>query len=162
MCLINRSTWKDLISYVIVICYKNSFSIVWQRYGGKLSDLYMSIHGNWLKILWTMLGHPSFEPKYDKTNKITEPSKDSDQTGHPTSLISVFAARVAMDPLLLQVDSNDWSDSLLPRLIWVLAGCACHYIGFVMLWLFILHASITFLPGQCAFISLSCYTQWNR
>ena len=33
-----------------------------------------------------------FEPPHDKTNKMTfVPSKDSDQPGHPHSLIRVFA-----------------------------------------------------------------------
>ena len=35
-----------------------------------------------------------FEPAYDKTNKMTfVPSEDSDQSGHPPSLIRVFAVR---------------------------------------------------------------------
>ena len=34
----------------------------------------------------------AFEPPHDKTNKmISVPREDSDQTGHPPSLISVFA-----------------------------------------------------------------------
>ena len=36
-----------------------------------------------------------FEPAHDKTNKVTcVPSKDSDQPGHPTSLIRVFTLRI--------------------------------------------------------------------
>ena len=35
-----------------------------------------------------------FEPPHDKPNKMTSvPSEDSDQPGHPPSLISVFAVR---------------------------------------------------------------------
>ena len=35
-----------------------------------------------------------FEPPHDKTNKVTfVPSEDSDQPGHPPSLIRVFAVR---------------------------------------------------------------------
>ena len=35
-----------------------------------------------------------FEPLHDKTNKMTfAPSEDSDQPGHPPSLISVFIVR---------------------------------------------------------------------
>ena len=50
-----------------------------------------------------------FEPPYDKTNKMTfVPSKDSDQPGHPPSLIRVFAVRsMGYDPILLQADSAD-------------------------------------------------------
>ena len=36
-----------------------------------------------------------FEPPHDKTNKMTfAPSEDSDQPGHPPSLIGVFAVRM--------------------------------------------------------------------
>ena len=36
----------------------------------------------------------AFEPNHDKTNKRTRvPSEDSDQSGHPPSLIRVFAVR---------------------------------------------------------------------
>ena len=35
-----------------------------------------------------------FEPPHDKTNKMTfVPSEDSDQSGHPPSMIRVFAVR---------------------------------------------------------------------
>ena len=37
----------------------------------------------------------TFEPQHDKTNKMTcAPSEDSDQPGHPPSLIRVFAVRM--------------------------------------------------------------------
>ena len=37
----------------------------------------------------------SFEPQHDKTNKMTcVPSKDSDQPGHPPSLITVLAVHM--------------------------------------------------------------------
>ena len=35
--------------------------------------------------------HFLHEPPHDKTNKMTAPSDDSDQPGHPPSLIRVFA-----------------------------------------------------------------------
>ena len=42
----------------------------------------------------TELNPRQFEMQHDKTNKIAcAPSKDSDQPGHPPSLISVFAVR---------------------------------------------------------------------
>ena len=54
------------------------------------------------------------------------PSEDSDQPGHPPSLIRVFtcAQCVAKDPSFLHADSED-SDQTerMPRLIWVFAGC---------------------------------------
>ena len=39
-------------------------------------------------------GSFTYEPPHDKTNKMTcAPSEDSDQPGHPPSLIRVFAVR---------------------------------------------------------------------
>ena len=53
------------------------------------------------------------------------PSEDSNQPGHPPSLIRVFACAqwVAKDPSFLHADSED-SDQTgrVPRLIWVFAG----------------------------------------
>ena len=67
------------------------------------------------------------------------PSKDSDQPGHPPSLIRVFAVHwqwVAKDPSFLHVDCKD-SDQTgrMPRLIRVFSGCMCHFVAFVMRWL---------------------------
>ena len=66
------------------------------------------------------------------------PSEDSDQPGHPPSLAlsdqsSLCAHWVAKDPSCLHADSED-SDQTgqMPRLIWVLAGRTCHFVGFVM------------------------------
>ena len=61
------------------------------------------------------------EPHRDKTNKMAcAPSEDSDQPGHPSCLIRIFAVRlkVAKDPSFLQADSED-SDQTgqMPRLI---------------------------------------------
>ena len=40
------------------------------------------------------LEEEAFEPPHDKSNKMTfAPSEDSDQPGHPPSLIRVFAVR---------------------------------------------------------------------
>ena len=41
---------------------------------------------------------------------ICVPSEDSDQPGHPPSLISAFAVWVAKGPKFLQADSKDRSD----------------------------------------------------
>ena len=53
-----------------------------------------------------------FEPKHDKTSKmIYAPSKDSDQTGHQSSLTRVFAVHPMgsyKDPRFLHADSDDW------------------------------------------------------
>ena len=47
------------------------------------------------KFFWFLqYAFHAFEPQHDKTNNVTcAPSKDSDQPGHPPSLIRVFAVR---------------------------------------------------------------------
>ena len=64
------------------------------------------------------------------------PSEDSDQPGHPPSLIRVFAVRSMgsyKDLGFLHADSEE-SDQPEhpPRLIWVFARCTTHFVGFVM------------------------------
>ena len=91
------------------------------------------------------------EPPRDKTIKMAcAPSEDSDQPGHPPSLIRgfAFAQWVAKNPSCLHADSED-SDQTgrMPRLIWVFAGRTCHFIGFVMRWLkWSLNQSVPALP----------------
>ena len=59
------------------------------------------------------------------------PSEDSDQPGHPPSLIRVFALRSmgAEDPSSLHADSEDSGQT---GRIWVFARRTCHCNGFVM------------------------------
>ena len=80
-----------------------------------------------------------FEPPHDKTNKMTfVPIEDSDQPGHPPSLIRVFVVRSvgSLDSILLQADSADYDQiGRMPRLILVFAGHTNHFVGFVMQWL---------------------------
>ena len=65
------------------------------------------------------------EPPHDKTNKMAcAPSEDSDQPGHPPSLIRVFAVRMKKAWVL----ATHWAHSedpdqtgQMPRLIWVFA-----------------------------------------
>ena len=72
-----------------------------------------------------------------QTNKMTcAPSLDSDQPGHPSSLIRAFACaqQEAKDPRFLHADRED-SDQTgrMPRLIGVFAGRTGHFVGFVVL-----------------------------
>ena len=75
------------------------------------------------------------ELQHDKTNKmISVSSEDSDQPGHPPSLIIVIAVRIKKSYVLsytLSVQQTGW----IPRLIRFTAGRTCHFVGFVMLWL---------------------------
>ena len=61
------------------------------------------------------------------------PSEDSDQPGHPPSLIRVFS--VCMKKPLLPTECLAKTDQTgqMPWLIWVFAGRTCHYVGFVMM-----------------------------
>ena len=63
----------------------------------------------------------SYEPAHDKTYKmVCAHSKDSDQSGHPPSLIRVVASAqlVAKDPTFFHADSEDSNQTgRMPRLI---------------------------------------------
>ena len=73
-----------------------------------------------------------------RTNKMTcVPSEDSDQSGHPPSLIKVFAVRMikawVLSYLLSALSSEDADQTgRMLRLIWVFTGCTDHFTGFVM------------------------------
>ena len=85
--------------------------------------------------------HSMSEPPHDKTNKMTfAVSEDSDQPGHPPSLIRVFTVYIEKYSIFLNADSED-SDQTgwMPRLISVFAGCTEHLLGFVIRWLTIEH-----------------------
>ena len=78
------------------------------------------------------------EPQHDKTNKmISAPSEDSDQPGHPLSLIKVLAVCMKKPWVLnylLTASERLWSVWVdVPRLICVLAGRLGHLVCFVML-----------------------------
>ena len=79
------------------------------------------------------------EPQHDKIRKmICAPSKDSDQPGHPPSLIRVFAVRMKKPWVLsypLSAQQRLWQTGRTPRLIWVFAWRTCHFVGFLMTWL---------------------------
>ena len=51
-------------------------------------------YDNFVHRLKSLAEKSPFQPRCDKTNKLTgAPSEDSDQPGHPPSLIRVFAVR---------------------------------------------------------------------
>ena len=70
-----------------------------------------------------------YEPRHDKTNKMTVCPAKTDQPGHSPSLIRVFAVR-SMDPSFLRAVSED-SDQTgrMPRLIRVFAGRTVTLLG---------------------------------
>ena len=57
---------------------------------------------------------------------------------------SLSAQCVAKDPCFLRANSeNSYQTWRMPRLIWVLAGRTCHFVGFVMRWIKRLTTSYT-------------------
>ena len=73
---------------------------------------------------------------------VCAPSEDSDQPGHPPSLIRVFAVRMkkAWSLATHRAHSKDSDQTMrMPRLIWVFAGRTCHFIGFIMRWFIIVY-----------------------
>ena len=74
-------------------------------------------------------------PRHDKTNKMSAPSEDSDQPGHPPSLIRVFAVRmkeawVLSYPLSAQRRLlSGWADAQADL---SLRWAHIHFVGFVM------------------------------
>ena len=72
------------------------------------------------------------EPTHDKTNKMTcmpnEDIRQSDQS-------SLCALWVIKDRSFFMWTAKTDQTGQMPRLIWVFAGCTCHFVGFVIQWL---------------------------
>ena len=81
----------------------------------------------------------AFEPPRDKTNKMAcAPSEDSDQPGHPPSLIRVSAVRMKKACVLnypLSTQGRLWSGWADAQADLSLHWVHTHFVGFVMLWL---------------------------
>ena len=63
------------------------------------------------------------------------PSEDSEQPGHPPSLVRVLVVRMKKAWVLSYPSKVVRRLIRLPSLIWVFAGCICHFVGFLMGWL---------------------------
>ena len=76
------------------------------------------------------------EPRHDKTNKLTSvPSEDSEQSGHPPSLIRVFAVRMKKAWVLsypLSTQRRHWLDWADAQADLSLRWAHSHFVGFVM------------------------------
>ena len=113
----------------ICCIYQNHQVLLFQSYQTTICSRF---HGlSFLVILC-----PCTEPPHDKANKMTvHPAKTQISLGiHLVwSESSLCAQWVAKDPSFLHANSED-SDQpgRMPRLIWVFAGCTCHFVGFVM------------------------------
>ena len=109
-----------------------------KKNGGKDIILTDSAHLEpWQKILQINQEQQNkYEPPHDKTNKIAcAPSKDSDQPGHPPSLIRVFAVRMKKAWVLsypLSAQQILWSDWAVSQTDLRLHWAHSHFVGFVM------------------------------
>ena len=66
--------------------------IVITSFGGDISGLYVFVY--LLKVNFIEVGGYIIEPQHDTINEMAcAPSEDSDQPGHPPSLIRVIAVR---------------------------------------------------------------------
>ena len=85
-----------------------------------------------------------FEPCHEKTNKMAcAPSEDSDQPGHPPSLIRLFAVRMKKHWVLsytLSAHRRLWTDCADAQTDHSLRWAHTHFVGFVMSWLNCVHS----------------------
>ena len=93
-----------------------------------------------------------YEPPHDKTNKmVCAPSEDSDQPGHPPSLIRVFTVRMKKAWFLsypLSAQRRLWSDWADAQADLSLRWAYSHFVGFVMRW-FILSRQVLISLNGC-------------
>ena len=79
-----------------------------------------------------------YEPQHGKTNNMAcAPSEDSDQSGHPPSLIRVFVVRIKKHWVLshpLSAQQRLWSDWADAQADLSLRWAHSHFVGFVMRW----------------------------
>ena len=79
------------------------------------------------------------EPAHDKTYKMAcAPGENSDQPGHPPSLIWIFTVRMKKAWVLCYLLSGKrrlWSDCADAQADPSLRWCTYHFVGFVMRWL---------------------------
>ena len=98
------------------------------------------------KTVTRLLRQNIIEPQHDKTSKMTcAPSEDSDQLGHPPSLIRAYwlcAVSIAKNPRFLHADSKylDQTERM-SRLIFVFAGRTCRFADFLILCLILSFAT---------------------
>ena len=109
---------------------------------GQMSDFWLDPSSTSILHVWNSEYHGScniIEPQHDKANKIAcAPSEDSDQLGHPPSLIRVFAVRTRKPWVLrypLSAQRRLWSDWADAQANLSLRWVHTHFVGFVISWL---------------------------
>ena len=128
--------WFDLFnSYVQLTNIVNGIE---QNRRPNRCGVYKSVHVNCTLNLSQFLCNIN-EPPRDKTNRMAcVPSKDSDQPGHPPSLIRVFPVRMKKIRVLsyqLSTRQRLWSDWPDAQADLSLCWAHTHFVGFVLSWL---------------------------
>ena len=93
---------------------------------------------HFLVIFTRMSFTQTYEPRHDKTNKMSVRPAKIDQPGHPPSLIKVFAVRMKNPWVLsyrLSAQQRIWSDWPDAQADLSLRWAYTHFVGFVMSWL---------------------------
>ena len=118
----------------IVLVWKPFFSISSINFGKTHFFFFFFFHVG--QNSWWATSERSFEPPLDKTNKIAcALCEDSDQPGHPPSLIRVFAVRIKKAWVLsypLNAQRRLWSDWADAQADLSLRWAHNHFVGFVM------------------------------
>ena len=100
--------------------------------GHRMARIFYPCHGLKMKFY-----RNTNEPCHDKTNNMAfAPSEDSDQSGHPPSLIRVFAVRMKKAWVLsypLRAPQRLWSDWADAQADLSLRWAHSHFVGFVMM-----------------------------
>ena len=130
--------WYDMYT-----CYIQSFKILasfcsWESWFEcyLVENLQRQVFAWCGSIVWIKRITISFEQPHDKTNKMAcVPSEDSDQPGHPPSLIRAFAVRMKKAwvlSYLLSAQWRLWSDREDAQAHLNLHWAHSHFVGFVM------------------------------
>ena len=125
--MLNHNTTQHNLHLQMTVFYSNAPSHIF-CIKNQLSAAYKRNVGQWQTKLSNDISFPTVqlrnEQPHDKTNKMTvRPVKTQTSLGiRPVS--SVFAMRSMTQGFFMQ--------TAMPRLIWVFAGCTCHFVGFVL------------------------------
>ena len=99
----------------------------------------------------------AYEPPHDKTNKVAcVPSEDSDQSGHPPSLVRVFVVRTKKAQVLsylLSAQRRLWSDWADAQADLSLCWAHSHFAGIVMRRLIYVFVLVVICVQKCNTIS---------
>ena len=134
--------WDTGICFYFKLCQTmyHIYSLRWHYRQSLFSFMFLNIFPNlWLGILVYLILYFNINDFYiwaaswQNQRSDCAPSENSDQPGHPPSLIRVFACAqwVAKDPMFLHADSEDWSDWADVQADLSLRWAHSHFVGFV-------------------------------